>query len=254
MARLLPMKLAVAQIQPVSGSIRTNVDRHLKLIELSLHHDADLLVFPELSLTGYEPTQASEWALAAEDPRFHRFQEIADHQSMIVTVGFPLRTNDQSSLPRISAQIFRPNSTPRIYSKQFLHDDEKPYFECGADSVMIHSDPAVALAICYELSVAEHERRAFDAGATAYVASVAKHECGVRDAYVRLSEIAKRNSALVMLSNCLGIHDGVMCVGQSAVWDRQGNLLAQLDSENEGVIIVDFDTEAVETDTMDTLS
>ena len=47
------MKVAIAQISSVLGRVDKNLDRHLELIEKAASQKADLVIFPELSLTGY---------------------------------------------------------------------------------------------------------------------------------------------------------------------------------------------------------
>jgi predicted amidohydrolase len=49
------MKICAAQTRPVRGDIQTNIDNHKKLIDLAVSNGADIIIFPELSLTGYEP-------------------------------------------------------------------------------------------------------------------------------------------------------------------------------------------------------
>lgn len=171
------MKFAVAQVRPKVGAVEANVDRHLKLVQLAVGCGADLIVFPELSLTGYEPTRAAELSRSCDEVCFDCFQVLSDKCNVVIGVGFPLQTD---ALPRISNLLFRPHRSRRLYSKRFLHQDEVPFFECGdqCDS-SIFDDPVVALAICYELSAPEHADSAFAAGATAYIASVAKTARGV---------------------------------------------------------------------------
>ncbi|MFY9253327.1 MAG: carbon-nitrogen hydrolase family protein [Fuerstiella sp.] len=242
------MKIAVAQIRPEVGAVEKNVDRHLKLIDLGVSCGADLIVFPELSLTGYEPSCADAHARYCDDFCFDRIQSFCNQCNLTTGVGFSLRTD---ALPRISNLLFGAHVPPSLYSKRFLHQDEVPFFECGeqCDS-SIFVDPVVALAICYELSVPEHADAAFASGASAYVASAAKTARGVGEASRRLSGIARRHSAIVMLANCLGPMDGVECAGRSAVWGRNGQLLARLDESAEGVIVVDYDTEQVVVETL----
>ena len=52
------MKIGIAQIKPLKGDIERNLDKHLKFINNALEKQPDLLMFPELSLTGYEPELA----------------------------------------------------------------------------------------------------------------------------------------------------------------------------------------------------
>lgn len=55
--------IAAAQITPVGHDIQANVERHVRVIEQAARQGVDFLVFPELSLTGYERKTASQNAL-----------------------------------------------------------------------------------------------------------------------------------------------------------------------------------------------
>lgn len=55
------MKLIAAQIASIPGEIGKNISKHLDVIRLAASKGADVLVFPELSLTGYEPGLAGPW-------------------------------------------------------------------------------------------------------------------------------------------------------------------------------------------------
>lgn len=234
------MKIAVAQTRPVKGDIAANILEHLKLIELASTDGTDAVFFPELSLTGYEPTLAKELAGNLHDPRFGLLQSISDNKNMLIGVGMPTQCNSGNL---ISMLIFKPNSARQIYSKQTLHPDEFPYFVNGEGQLYLSIGKSkIAPAICYELSVPEHSHKASENGATIYLASVAKTLKGVENAVDTLSGIAEKYSMLTLMSNCVGLCDGVECAGKTSVWNSQGILLGQLDDASEGVLIVDTET------------
>ncbi|MEZ6040105.1 MAG: carbon-nitrogen hydrolase family protein [Planctomycetaceae bacterium] len=242
------MKLVVAQIKPFVGPIERNVNRHMALIDLAIDNGADLIVFPELSLTGYEPTQAANLSRSIDDQCFDPFAFAAETYGISISVGFPLMTD---ALPRISMRTVGPGSPPVVYSKRYLHPDEEPFFDCGPDAApIIHDAPKIAIAICFELSVPEHANHAFELGATTYIASAAKTAAGVEAANQRLSHLAASRSAIVMLSNSRGWQDGSLCAGCSAAWGRKGNLLGQLDADTDGIVVVDDQTEEVKIRTL----
>jgi predicted amidohydrolase len=60
--------IAAAQSQSVKGDIAANVRRHAEFVRVAAALKADVIVFPELSLSGYEPTIAAEVALSPDDP------------------------------------------------------------------------------------------------------------------------------------------------------------------------------------------
>lgn len=237
------MKIAVVQSRPVVGPVERNLPAHQSLIELAIRNEAKMIVFPEMSLTGYEPRLATTLARMPEDPCFDGLQSTADQHGVAIVVGVPTFGR---SMPRISALVFRPESKVLVYSKQHLHKDEVPFFEPGPESNgVIHEDPVAALAICYELSVPAHARKAVDSGATVYLASVAKTARGVDDACRRLSAIAREHSIVVMMANCLGLLDDAQCTGGTSAWSRNGKCLMQLDCANEGILVLNCQTEDV---------
>ena len=237
------MKICVAQTRPFKGDIESNIDGHRRLIDLALSGGADTIVFPELSITGYEPEMSNGLATDQDDERLDVFQKVADERDVTIGVGVP--TKDGGGVC-ISTVLFQPRGPRRTYSKRYLHPDEEKYFVAGQRFAgSISSRANVALAICYELSIPEHSESAFESGAEIYVASVAKTKEGVERAVKSLSEIASRYSLPALMSNCVGLCGGSVCVGRSSVWDSRGKLLAQLNDTDEGLIIFDTETEEV---------
>ncbi|MAT98852.1 MAG: carbon-nitrogen hydrolase family protein [Anaerolineaceae bacterium] len=235
------MKICVAQTRPITGDIARNIERHKAFVATAVSHQANLIIFPELSLTGYEPTLAQALAIQPDDPRLDVFQTLADTGQIMIGVGAP--TQNQSR-PCISLIIFQTNRPRQLYTKHYLHEDELPFFTSGERvSGLVGDKNEVALAICYELSVPQHAAAAAGSGAAIYIASVAKFVNGMEKANKRLAEIARQHHMTVFMANCIGPADGAECAGQSAVWNCEGTLVARLDVRNEGVLIFDTVTE-----------
>lgn len=237
------MKIAIAQNRPVRGDIPANIERHIALIEMAASLGTEILIFPELSITGYEPTLAQDRAIEKEDPRFEDFQSLSDRHRMTLGIGAPTRSSNGIL---ISLLLFEPLQPRQIYSKQYLHPDEEEHFVRGSPSKgLIGTEKDIALAICYEISIPDHAASAASNGATVYIASVAKAAQGVQMAAKRLSEIASRWSMTVLMANCLGLCDGMDCPGSSAAWSNQGELLLQLGTTEEGILVIDTETQEV---------
>lgn len=231
------MNIALVQCRSVRGDIPANIVHHINLIQQAAAHGADLIIFPELSLTGYEPELAQSLAMTLDAPRLDVFQQFADKHRIIIGLGVPLATEHLST---ISLVLFQPDAPRSSYTKQYLHQDEVPYFSCGSlSSGILGTNPKIALAICYELSVPEHALAAVRNRAQIYIASVAKSQSGVESAYRRLQEIARTGSMTVMMVNNIGACDNFIGAGQSAVWDSAGQRIAQLDAESEGILLYD---------------
>ena len=234
------MRIALAQARAVAGDVEANVRNHLRLAQAALAQSARLVVFPELSITGYEPALCREAALLPGDRRLDAFQRQSDASGATLAVGAPTKTEDK---PRISLVVFQPKAPRTVYSKHYLHADEEPFFSPGPRAPgIVGTAPRVGLAICYELSVPAHAEATFRQGADLYLASVANTQKGVETAGARLSALARQFEAPALMVNCIGLCDRFTCTGGSAVWRAAGERLAQLAADREGLLV--FDTAA----------
>ena len=237
------MKICVAQTRPVTGGIQQNISRHLLLTGLAATYAADTIIFPELSLTGYEPALAGTLAINPDDSRLDELFKLSETRRITIGVGVPTR---HVAGICISLIIFQPGKPRQLYSKRYLHADEEPFFVSGPDAAgLIGERNELALAICYEISVPEHAKQAFNNGAKTYVASVAKFANGADKALTRLSGIARDYSMTVLMANSIGPADNGICAGRSSIWNDKGILLGQLDDSHEGILIIDTETQEV---------
>jgi predicted amidohydrolase len=237
------MKICIAQTRAVKGDIRQNIIHHKELAELAALRSGRIIIFPELSLTGYEPELANALATNKDDERFHELQQVSDERNIVIGAGMPVRS-DKGIL--IGMIIFRPLQHRQIYFKQYLHPDEEPYFVKGPSQKVLEGvNDLIALAICYEISVSEHAERAQENGAKIYIASVAKTVAGMEKAFDTLAVTAKKYSMIVLVSNCGGECEGQKAGGRSAIWNDKGALLEQLNDKDEGIIIFDTDTQEI---------
>jgi len=237
------MKICAAQTRPVRGDIEHNIISHKKLIELAVSNEAELIIFPELSITGYEPSIAKELATTKDAARFDEFQNTSDNQNIIIGIGVP--TKHETGIC-ITMVIFQPFKERITYSKKYLHKDEEPFFISGENFPCLKiNETNIGLAICYELSVPEHSAIAFNSGADIYFASVAKSASGVDKASESLSGIARKYSSIVLMSNSVGPCDDFESAGTSSIWNSKGELTGQLNDIDEGILIFDTEIEEV---------
>jgi predicted amidohydrolase len=231
------MKLCAVQLASLKGDLPGNLQRHLVCIEQAAALGAELVVFPELSLTGYEPSVARQAALPVTSARLDPLQAACDRLGITVAVGLPLPTPDGI---RIGMPIFCPEAPRQVYAKQRLHDDELPYFTPGNQALLLEvGEHRVAPAICYESMFMAHAAVARERGADLYLVSVAKTAKGIREGYAHYPEVARELGMPVLMANCVGPADTFIGAGGSAAWDSQGHLLASLDDHSEGLIVLD---------------
>lgn len=229
------MNICIAQTKPFKGDFEQNFRVHKRCIEVAVEQQAAIIIFPELSLTGYEPDLAGELATTQADERLDAFQEMSDQGSIIIGVGMPTRKEGKLAISMI---IFQPNQERITYSKQFLFPTELEIFSPGTNSVFLNLDNGlvVAPAICYELSNPEHAAKASSNNASIYIASVLNSVGGVDADMQKLSSIAKQYGMTVFMANYIGESGGYVCAGKSSIWNKEGLLIAQMDNRTEGLL------------------
>lgn len=234
----MPMKLAVAQFQPDPGNIPGNLEQHLVLIELAIEQDCSLILFPELSLTGYEPSLATELAMQVTDERLDVFQHLSNQAEITILPGLPLATPEGAE---IGMAIFQPGQPRQTYAKQHLHADERPFFVPGNKGLGLKiGDLRLVPAICYESLLPGFIQDAVDSGCDLYLASVAKSAVGMDKAHAVFSEAARKYQMAILLSNCIGPNDNFIGGGKSAIWNNKGELAGQLDPTQTGILVLEM--------------
>lgn len=128
------MKLALAQINTKLGDVEANLEKHLDYIQQSVAQRADLVVFPELSLTGYILQDLSTSVArkpTAEDSTFKPL--LASSQEIDIVVGFV--EEDVRSRYFISAAYLSEGQVLHVHRKVYLPTyglfDEGRFFASG---------------------------------------------------------------------------------------------------------------------------
>lgn len=238
------MKICITQTRSKSGAVQENIQRHLQLLETIKSYKADLVIFPELSITGYEPQLAEALAVNYKDQIFDPFQVFSNKEDTIIGIGMPTKSDKGVEISMI---IFQPHKTRTLYSKQILHEDELPYFVSGTRQPNLTvKDKKIALGICYETLRREHFMQAVKNEAAIYIASVAKPDRGLKKAYIHFSSIACEFNIPILMSNCVGFCDNFMSNGNSSVWSKNGVLIHQLNEHQAGFFIYNTKEKRVE--------
>jgi predicted amidohydrolase len=178
--------------------------------------------------------------MSADDSRLDCFQDISNDKGITIGVGVPLNTEGGVT---ISMVIFKPHQSRQVYSKKYIYASELPFFVEGQNDTTFIEGTKTALAICYELSVPQHAEDAAKNGAEYYIASVV--EDTVDKAIGKLSATAAKYNMMVLMANAVGQTGAYLCDGKSSVFDRDGQLLGQLDTINEGILILNTKTKGI---------
>jgi predicted amidohydrolase len=164
-------RIAAAQVPSIRGEVAANIATHAATIAAAAKHGVRVLVFPELSLTGYEPDLAGELAIAGMDDRLAPLSALARQHQIEVVVGAPLR--DGATMPALGAILLTASGNTTTYSKMHLGPSERTYFAPGSKPLSFNSNgQTIGIAICADTSQPSHPQAYADAGCTICAAGV----------------------------------------------------------------------------------
>ncbi len=228
--------IALAQLPVIRGAVAENLATHLAYIERAAHHGADVIVFPELSLIGYEPDLLEPLAMSEDAEVFTALSDAAMANHLVVIAGCPL-IND-SGKPHIGAIICFPNGERAFYAKQYLHDGEEAYCSPGHEGYLFTANGVrIALAICADFSHRAHGEAAAAQQADVYVVSALISATGYEADAQLLAGIAQRHRFPVLLSNHISRTGGWQTCGKSGGWSAQGALLTAAEGTDACLVI-----------------
>lgn len=236
-------RIAAAQVASIGGELLRNLRTHAAVISAAAAHEVSVLVFPELSLMGYEPELAARHALTASDPRLSQLGELAHRHGMHVVVGAPLVTD--GAKPALGAILFGPDGSRQTYAKMHLGGSEPNYFAAGSrPHVFGANGQTVGLSICADSAAPSHPQTCASLGATVYAAGMFLNAEWYATDAPRLAAYAPRYQMLVLMANhaaSVGTH---VSVGKSAAWAPDGSLLAQAAGTEDALVVATRGPEA----------
>jgi NAD+ synthase (glutamine-hydrolysing) len=244
------MRLALAQLNVVVGDLDGNVERIVAAIADATRSGADLVVLPELAVTGYPPED-----LLLRPGFVRAAREAVDEVARSCTgtvalVGAPAFDRDLSNAAFVCAD----GGVKGVYRKHFLPNygvfDEHRYFASGRELVLLElGDVLVGPTICED--VWQPGPPATDlalAGATLLVNLSASpfHVGKAEDREEMLVTRARDNASYFAFCNLVGGQDELVFDGHSVVLDDEGEVVARAPGFEEALLIVDVDpTEAI---------
>jgi predicted amidohydrolase len=226
--------IAAAQTSPKDGDYHSNLSDHLRFIDLASEYGTEIIVFPEMSLTGYMIEEAGQYAFSIHDSRLLPLVEKANKFQMTIITGAPVQVDERLY---IGAHIILPDNTIHIYTKHFLHTGEERAFVPGnLNSLIRHKGEIASLAVCADICNPKHAQMAHDNQSSIYLASVFITPGGIDHDSALIAENARKFKMFSIMSNFTGSSCRMESAGQSAAWDSRGSLIACMVNE-EGLLI-----------------
>ncbi|MDP9828512.1 carbon-nitrogen hydrolase family protein [Kineosporia succinea] len=228
----MSMNVAVVQSVPDNGDLDANLQRTRELVEQAVARGADLVLFPELSLTGYDLAIATDERMwfRPGDARLAPIRRAAG--SSVVAVGAFVHDGPR----RLIAQLLLRADAPDLLApKTHLHGAESDVAEPGDGPLITRiAGHDVAFAICYDTAFPAHAEAAATAGAEIYVTSVLFTEG--EDLPGRMASRAVDHGLFTVAANLGGHQLGQRSAGDSGIWAPDGSCVARTTGADEEIL------------------
>ena len=223
----MPLSIAVAQPPCVTGDLTANAEAHALTV---LAARSRLVVFPELSLTGYDLEAP---AVAVDDPALAANVDAWGTLNTIALGGTPVDAPPDDGAVggrSIAILLIDAHGARVVYRKQHLGSAEAEHFTPGPRPVVLELDGwRVGLGVCRDTGVDDHVKELANAGIDLYVAGFVDHPHDLDVQRERAATIATTCRAYVGFASFAGPTAGGYdeTAGRSAIFGRSGALLAE---------------------------
>ena len=242
------LRAALAQINTTVGDLRGNTAKIIEYIDRARAEGADLVSFPELTITGYPPEDLLYKHNLIRDNR-ECLDEVIEHSAGIaVVVGFVDRDEELFN----AAAVIQDRKLLGIYHKVHLPNygvfDEQRYFQSGSECPVFDiNGTCVGVNVCEDIWYESGPTNVqADAGARVIlnINGSPYHRGKGRFREQMLADRARDNGVYVFYTNLVGGQDELVFDGGSCVFSPSGDVLARGKQFEEDLLIVDIDPDA----------
>jgi NAD+ synthase (glutamine-hydrolysing) len=244
-----PLRLALAQINPTVGDFEGNVSKIIDYIEESVKAGAQLVVFPELAITGYPPEDLLLKTHFIED-NLEALRKVQKKvKDIVAVVGFVDRRDDIYN----AAAIVYNKKLVGTYHKMYLPNygvfDELRYFRAGRRCAVYRiGDVCFGVNICEDIWYPEGPARLQALAGAEVIININASPYRIGKNKFRVNMLSTRASdsiAIVVYLNTVGGQDELVFDGDSLVLDENGNVSARGKPFKEDLVITDLDLDPV---------
>jgi predicted amidohydrolase len=225
-----PLRIAAVQPGCTAHDVAGNARVHADAVRAA---GARVVVFPELSLTGYELDAA---AVALDDPALESLVEACAVTAALALVGAPVADGDGSRF--ISMLRIDETGVQVAYRKTWLGGSEPDRFCPGDGPTILDVDGwRLGLGICKDTGAAQHTAGTAALGVDAYVAGLVHRPEEIPEQEARAVVIARTCRAFVVFASFAGPTGDVFAetAGTSAIWSPEGLAISRTGPHTGGV-------------------
>jgi NAD+ synthase (glutamine-hydrolysing) len=243
------LRVALAQIDPTVGDIRGNARKIAEHIASAREQGAALVVFPELTVSGYPPEDLLLKTSFLDEVGAALEELAAKTRGIVALVGFPERADDVYN----SAAVLADGEVAAVYRKMYLPNygvfDEQRYFQSGSEAGIFELNGVpIGVSICEDIwEPGPPAMTEALAGAQVIVnLSASPYRTGYGHARERmLVQRAVDNLTAVVFVNTVGGQDELVFDGHSLAIDQDGRVLARCPQFEECMTLCTIDSREV---------
>lgn len=234
----------MAQINPTVGSLSANARKILSYTEKARERGCDLVLFPELSLTGYPPEDLLLKPKFIDDNLEVLAALSKKIKGITAIVGFVDRKEDIYN----AAAIIHKGRIADVYHKMYLPNygvfDEQRYFQAGDTALNFTLNGIkIGLEICEDIWYPEGPARIQALAGAEVIVNINASPYHMGKAFVREEMLITRaldNDVFIAYNNTIGGQDELLFDGQSLIIDAKGNVIARGKPFKEDLVIADL--------------
>jgi len=239
------MRIALAQMNPVVGDLDGNRERILAWLGDARDAGADLVLFPELAVTGYPPEDLLLRPGFLRAARASLDAIAAATEGVAALVGTPHLDRDLFNACAVCAD----GEVKAIYRKRFLPNygvfDEDRYFQPGRDLLLLRfGETLVGPTVCEDIWQPGPPATDLALAGAHVIANISASPFHLGKGLEReemLAQRARDNVAWVVFVNAVGGQDELLFDGHSLVVDEEGEVVARGPAFEEALVVVDID-------------
>ena len=236
------LTLALGQFEPRVCDKDYNIKRMREQAAQAAKNECDLIIFPEMSLTGYVCRDLIyKLSEPIRGPSMDKLEKIAMEHNLHIVLGMPEESGAKGIIHN-SSVLLSPSGVVGAYRKMYLptHSvfEEKRYFRPGYEIQTFDTAIGnIGMLICYDIFFPEIARLLTVAGAQIIVC-ISASPSGRRDYFETLTKArAIENSVFLAYVNLVGIEDGLQFWGGSHVLSPEGRLLTKAKYDEEDLVL-----------------
>ncbi|MEA2364373.1 MAG: 5-aminopentanamidase [Thermoleophilaceae bacterium] len=230
------MHVTLAQLAPRSRDVRANLTRACELI--SGRAPTDLLVLPELFLSGYQLSDVEPLAVELDGPEVHELREAARNAGVAVVVGAAERSG--GAVANSALCIDAAGELAGVYRKTHLFGAERDAYVAGDELVPVRlGERVLGVMICFDMEFPEVARTLARRGADLLVTISANSPPFELDHDVFARARALENGLPHVYVNRAGEEDGLPFSGGSMALDPDARVLVEAGAEGEAVVVAE---------------